>query len=159
MYKVFIYYVLISVTLSACASSGDTGRSSDDPGPDLDFRGSHCILIRTIRDYTPLDSQHLLIRGAGRRAYFVTLQWPATDMRGSIGFSVSSRDDQLCPYGGDNLVFGSFGDNRVPVRSISRLTEEQEEQVLIRYGLQDLDESATPVDPENVKGAEVEELG
>ena len=128
-------------------------------GADLDYRGSDCILIRTIRDYTPLDRQHLLIHGPGRRGYFVTLSRPAFDMRGSIGLRVDSRDEQLCPYGGDRIIFGAFADERIGVRSISRLTTEQEEQLLIQYGKRDPAESETTEPANDVKGAEVEELG
>lgn len=157
--KVSIFQLLVVLTLSACASTEEHSAATDPAEPDLDYNGSDCILIRTIRDYTPLDRQHLLIHGPGRRAYFVRLFRPAFDMRSSIGFRVDSRDDQLCPYGGDTIVFGSFADERVPVQSISRLTTEQEEQLLIRYGKKGPAESVTPEQPAEVSGAEVEELG
>jgi len=128
-------------------------------GADLNYRGNDCILIRTVRDYTPLDSQHLLIRGPGRRTYFVTLFRPTVEMRGSMGLGFDSRDDQLCPYGGDAIVFGGIADERIPVQSISRVTAEQEEQLLIRYGLKEPAEAETPAEPVEVKPARVEELG
>ena len=71
--------------------------------------------------------------------------------------SVDSRDDQLCSYGGDAIVFGSFGRDRVTVRSISRVTAEQQQDILFRFGLLERAEQAPP-EPANVKGAEVEEL-
>ena len=80
-------------------------------------------------------------------------------MRGSIGLRVDSRDEQLCPYGGDRIIFGAFADERIGVRSISRLTTEQEEQLLIQYGKRDPAESETTEPANDVKGAEVEELG
>jgi hypothetical protein len=128
-------------------------------GRDLDYRGSDCILIGTIRDYTPLDRQHILIHGPGRRSYFVALMRPALDMRGSIGLRVESRDEQLCPFGGDRIIFGAFADDRISVRSIKRITAEQEEQLMIQYGLKEPAESETPETDPEVKGAEVEELG
>ena len=138
----------------------ETGPEAEDSlGRDLDFRGSDCIWIRTIRDYTPLDDQHLLIRGSGRRAYFVALNRPTFEMRGAFSLGFESRDDQLCPYGGDAIVFGGNAREMVNVRSISRLTAEQEEQLLIRYGKRDPAETEIPAKPGNVKGAEVEELG
>lgn len=158
MKKDLLFLVVTALSLSACAGSENASRAANDPADDLDFRGSDCILIRTIRDYTPLDREHLLIYGPGRRAYFVTLLQPVFDMRGSIGVRVESRDDQLCPFGGDRLVFGSFGGDEATVRSISRLTEEQREILLVRYGLQGPGEPATDKAPAEVKGAEVEEL-
>jgi hypothetical protein len=101
----------------------------------------------------------MLIHGAGKRAYFVTLFRPTFEMRGSISLGFDSRDDQLCPYGGDAIVFGGITNERVNVQSISRLSAEQEEQLLIRYGKREPAEAETPAEPAKVKGAEVEELG
>ena len=70
----------------------------------------------------------------------------------------SSRDDWLCPYGGDEIIFGSFSQHGAGIRSISRLTEEQEEELLIRYGKIDPGEEQDP-EPREIEGAEVEELG
>ena len=80
-------------------------------------------------------------------------------MRSSIALRFDSRDGQLCPFGGDALVFGGLSDDRINVQSISRITADQEEQLLIRYGKKENPESETPVEPAEVKGAEVEELG
>ena len=158
-HKTHIIQILIAFTLGACSTSPPSAEAVGDSGSDLDYRGSDCILIRTVRDYTPLDNQHLLIRGPGRRAYFVSLVRPAFEMRGSMGLRFDSRDDQLCPYGGDAIVFGGVSNERVTVQSISRLTAEQEEHLLIRYGKKEPADAETPVEPRDAKGAEVEELG
>jgi len=136
------------------AGAADESRKSID---DLNLRGSDCILIRTIRDYTALDDSHLLIRGSARRGYFVTLGRPAFGARSSYRLGFSSRDDQLCPYGGDSIVFGGLGNESISVRSISRVNEEQIDQILIRFGKKTPTEKQTPT-PAEVKGAEVEEL-
>ena len=159
MKKIFLIQLVLAVFLSGCASTGEPVSEESGLGEDLDFSGNDCILIRTIRDYTPLDRQHLLIRGPGRRSYYVTLLSPTFDMRSAIGFQVRSRDDQLCPFGGDRIVFGSLGTESVGIRAISRLTAEQEEFLLTRYGINEPDESETPAESPDVKGAEVEELG
>lgn len=134
--------------------------TAEEPGKrldDLNLRGSDCILIRTIRDYTALDDSHLLIRGSARRGYFVTLGRPAFGIRSSFRLGFSSRDDQLCPYGGDSIVFGGLGNESISVRSISRVNEEQIEEILIRFGKKTPPDKQTPT-PADVKGAEVEEL-
>ena len=138
---------------------GDNPNSSAEVGPDMNYSGSDCILIRTIRDYSPLDNQHLLIRGPAKRAYFVTLFRPTFEMCGSMSLRFDSRDGQLCPYGGDSIVFSGLGGESVRIRSISRITADQEEQLMIRYGKREPTESVTPAEPGNVTGAEVEELG
>ena len=70
---------------------------------------------------------------------------------------VKSRDDRLCPYGGDALVFGSFDPYPARVSSISRITKEQAEELLVRHGKKDTGEPQAPA-PKEVKGADVEEL-
>lgn len=125
---------------------------------DLDLRGSDCILIRTIRDYTPLDDRNLLVWGAAKRGYYVTLVRPAFNLRSSFRLGFSSRDGQLCPYGGDAIVFDGPGDETIRVRSISRVSKEQADEILIRYGKKEPAGDQAPP-PADVQGAEVEELG
>ena len=98
--------------------------SGFDPGD------SDCIWIRTIRDYRPLDSRTLLIYGSGKRAYFVRLAHRVPELKSVFRIGFRSRDEQLCPYGGDELVFeGGFAGATARIRSISRIDDEQAEQV------------------------------
>lgn len=124
----------------------------------MDYSGSDCILIRTIRDYRLLDDRNLLIYGPGDRAYYVTLFRPSFELRSSFQMGFSSRDDRLCPFGGDAIVVGSIRREEIAIQSISRVTEEQEEQLLVRYGKKEPAGEQAPA-PKDVKGAEVEELG
>ncbi len=155
--KKFIIQLLVVTSLTTLSF---VTRAQDDPQAsprDLDLRGSDCILIRTIRDYTPLDDRNLLIWGPARRGYFVTLIRPAFGMRSSFRLGFSSRDDQLCPYGGDAVVFGGLPSEKIRVRSISRVDKETAEQLMIRFGRKQPAESQAP-EPPDVEGAEVEEL-
>jgi hypothetical protein len=149
------FILIFSCGLAACAGSG---QAETDRRADTEYRGSDCILIATIRDYTPLDDRNLLIWGPAKRAYYVTLLHPAFELRSSFRMGFSSRDDQLCPYGGDGIVTGSLSRDTVAIRAISRVSEEQADQLLIRYGRKEPAEQQAPA-PKDVKGAEVEELG
>ncbi len=124
---------------------------------DIDYNGSDCIWIRSIRDYTPLDRRTLLIWG-GSRPYYVRLATPAREMESGMSVAVHSRDDRLCPYGGDGLIFSHFNGRPITVRSISRISKEQAEDILVRYGKSKSAEPQTPA-PKELEGAEVEELG
>lgn len=155
--KFLIFQLLIVFTSSGCATDSTGNGGSSSARADMKYRGSDCILIRTIRDYRTLDDSHLLISGGGRRTYFVTLLGPVFEMRGSASLRFESRDDQLCPFGGDSIIFGTFGRGGTRIQSISRITAEQEEEILLRFGLIERTEQAPP-DPGNVTGAEVEEL-
>jgi hypothetical protein len=141
--------------LLACATVGER----DKLGKDVNYSGSDCISIRTIRDYTPLDKSTLLIDGGGRRTYLVKLVQSSVELRSSYGIGFSSRDEWLCPYGGDEIVIESLSKDRLRIRSISRLNDEQVEDVLIRYGKKDPETEQAPAPAEELQGAEVEELG
>lgn len=145
---------LSSVLLVSCAT---TERESRQPR-DLTETGSDCISIRTIRDYTPLDRSRLIIEGSGKRLYYVTLVASSFQLRSSHQIGVNSRDAWLCPYGGDRLVFSTFGDASAGIRGIMHITPEQAEELLYRYGKKERPELQDPAPPE-LDGAEVEELG
>jgi len=156
--KVLKIQILIMVTLSGCSTtSGDVNDAYSADKPSKYF-GTDCILIRTIRDYSPLDNMHLFITGAGKRTYFVALARPSYDMRGSGSLRVESRDEQLCSFGGDAIAFGSFSRDNVRVQSISRVTAEEQQEILIRFGLIEPAGRTAPEEPPEIKGAEVEEL-
>ncbi len=128
-----------------------------EPEFDLDYRGSDCISIRTIRDYTALDDKNLLIWASVKRPYFVRLFSPAWGLKGSFQLGTVSRDDRLCPYGGDALVFDSAGRDTVRIASIRRISPEEADWLRVRFGKKDPAEQQAPA-PEPLEGAEVEEL-
>jgi len=158
MRKYYIKQIVIvfisSITLSIFAAAAE----EEDTPEDLDLRGSDCISIRLIRDYTSLSRDSLLIHASAKRSYFVTLFSPRFGVNSSFQLATRSRDDRLCPYGGDALIFGSFQGDEARIKSIKRLNPGQLEQVLIRYGKKEPADKPDPAPPE-VKGAEVEELG
>lgn len=148
--------LLAIVCLSIAAGCAQAPEREPMARGDLDYNGSDCILIRTIRDYRTLDDRNLLIYGPGDRAYYVTLFRPSFELSSSFQMGFQSRDDQLCPFGGDSIVVRG---EDIPVQSISRLSEEQEQQLLVRYGKKDPAPGQQAPAPKEVKGAEVEELG
>jgi hypothetical protein len=159
MRKIVLKHIL-AVFISGIFLSISAATEEQDKLPeDLDLHGSDCIWIRSIRDYTPLSNESLLIHASGKRSYFVRLSMPGFGLKSSFQLATRSRDDNLCPYGGDSIIFDRFAGGEARILSISRLTPDQVEMLLIRYGKKEpVDTEETPVLPE-VKGAEVEELG
>jgi hypothetical protein len=145
------------ITICCLGSFSEAENDEMEVENDIDYNGSDCIWIRSIRDYTPLDRRTLLIWG-GSRPYYVRLATPTREMEFGISVAVYSRDDRLCPYGGDGLIFSRFDGRPVTVRSISRISKEQAEDILVRYGKSKSAEPQTPA-PKELEGAEVEELG
>ena len=152
--KQLIAIVISCSILNVFAIAEEQGRLPED----LDLNGSDCIWIRTIRDYTPLSRDSLLIHASGKRSYFVRLQTPRFGLKSACQWGTRSRDDQLCPYGGDSIIFDNLPGGEVRIQAISRVTPDQVEQLLIRYGKKEPSDTDDPALPE-VKGAEVEELG
>jgi hypothetical protein len=155
--EIFLKQVLIVLYLSALSLFSGAVADELDPEFGLDYRGTDCIWIRTIRDYTALDDRNLLIWSSPKRPYFVRLSVPAWGLRSSYQIGTMSRDDRLCPYGGDALVFDSAGRETSRIASIRRITDEEAEWLLVRFGKKDPAEQRAP-EPEAVEGAEVEEL-
>ena len=147
--------VIISCTLIGIFA---TAEEQERLPEDLDLHGSDCIWILTIRDYTSLSRDSLLIHASGKRSYFVSLMTPRFGAQSSFQIGTVSRDDRLCPYGGDTLIFDRHSGDESRIRSISIVTPDQVEMLLIRYGKKEPVDQPDPAPPE-VKGAEVEELG
>ena len=151
-----IFIVFYSCTLlGACAAT-----NGDPPMErDINERGSDCISIRTIRDYTPLDNSSLLIEGSGNRFYYVTLGMSSFELRGSHRIGVESRDEWLCPYGGDGLVFDGFSTmGPTSIRGISRVSAEQADELLYRHDRKERPQEHDSAPPE-LDGAEIEDIG
>ncbi len=145
-----IFIALYLSILTACAgTAGEEGRSVS--------RGSDCIYEPSIRGYSVLDDSNLIVSTSGRRKYQVTLQQRAFGLRSSWGIGFRSRTNNICPAFGEVVFDGHFDNESIRIASIRRLSPEQEEDLLIRYGKKKPEIEHTPV-PQDVKGAEVEEL-
>lgn len=154
--KISIILVLIAIC-SGCASTPKEPARPVVMSCDLiQTSGTDCISIPTIRDYTPLTESHLILWATGR-PYLVRLFSPSSDLRTAFRLSFASRDDQLCPYGGDEIVFDGIGfPGGQRIASIKRLTRDQAESLKGCYGEQ---KDKEPPKPREVEGAKVEELG
>ena len=119
-------------------------------------------MIRTIRDYTPLDRSSLILEATGKRFYYVTLSGSAFELRSSFRIGVESRDDWLCPYGGDRLIMDGLGGSPGfgnSIRGIDRITAEQAEDLLYRHGRKERPEAEQQQPPPELGGADVEIIG
>lgn len=148
--------ILYSCVLVACASSNeqDGAISSAAEGSRED-----CIHQPSIRGYRVLDERNLIVDAAGRRKYHVVLSRRAYGLRNSRGIVFDARTSRICSGFSEVLYESDFGDMKEAIR-ISRiwlLTPEDEETLLIRFGIKEPEIKQTPV-PQEVEGAEVEEL-
>lgn len=154
MHKKQIFIVFISSVLLGCAASPEAVVSNGEGNVN---RGSDCISEGTVRDYKVLNDSNLVVTAMARQKYHVELVQRAPALRSSWSIGFASPTSRICPGFSELLVDDNFGPDRVRIRSIRRLTEEQYEDLLYRFDKAAAGKQEPPA-PEPVKGAEVEEL-
>ncbi|MDH3532000.1 MAG: DUF6491 family protein [Gammaproteobacteria bacterium] len=155
--KIYIKHnviVVFSCILAACAGTDEAPDGDDYASAS---RGSDCISQMTVRDYRVLDDSNLIVSAAARRKYHVLLSRRAIGLRSTWQVGFQSRTGQICSGFSDLVVDDGFGPDRIRIASIRRLTPEDEEDLLIRFGKIEPDTAQTPA-TEEVESAEVEEL-
>ncbi|MEL7186159.1 MAG: DUF6491 family protein [Pseudomonadota bacterium] len=150
-----ILTLLTSCVLVACA--GASGVADGDSGDTRAGRGD-CIFESTVRGYTVLDEQNLIIDSSGRRKYHMVLQRRAWGLNSAWGIAFKSTTNNVCA-GFDEVVFRNHGDRveSIRIQSIRALSDEDHEDLLIQWGKKEPEIKQNP-EPREVKGAEVEEL-
>lgn len=85
-----------------------------------------CVFFRTLYDWKPINNSNLIVWAPNRRSpYHLQLTRPCHGLRTAQTLGFSSRDGQLCPYGGDSILLdnGSGRPDRCTIDSITRLDE------------------------------------
>jgi hypothetical protein len=94
-----------------------------------------CMFARSLRDWRPLDDEHLLLFGPGHTAYLVQLVRPAMGLSFNISIGVYDRDGNICPYGGDSIVIDGPIPERISIQSMQRLDDAELDEVYVRFGI------------------------
>lgn len=153
MYK-HIVTLLLSSSLIACAATPESESIARQP---IDRSSSDCISEGTIRDYNVLDDANLIVTASVRRHYHVTLSRPAFGLRSTWQIGFTSTTGRICAGFAEVVVDDSLYTDAIRIQSIRRLTPEEVDDLLIRYGKKEPEIEIDPV-PEPVDSAEVEEL-
>ena len=159
MYRIFrttkIYINKIVTILSSCVFVACAGTNAGDDG--VDSSRSDCIYQPSIRGYSVLDESNLIVSASGRRQYHVVLKRRAHGLRSNWAIGFKSTTGRICAPFAEVLFEGNLDGESVRIASIRELSPEDEEDLLIRFGKKEPEIEQTPV-PQEVKGAEVEEL-
>ena len=148
--------LIISITSCCLVACAGISERPDTASDEVSSGRNDCIHEPSIRGYTVLDEQNLIIEASGSRAYHVVLHRRAYDLKRSHGIWFKTTTSRVCA-GFDSIEYeGSTVDNN-RIASIRELTKEDEEHLLIRYGKKEPEIKQTPA-PQEVEGAEVEEL-
>lgn len=154
---IVLKHILILLSLSslaACASSEKPQEGEQSAGQS---RGTDCISQGSIRDYTVLDDANLIVSAGAKRRYHLELSRRAYGLRSSWKIAFQSSTGRICGGFSNIIADDGFGPERIRIASIRQLTPEDEEDLLIRFGKIE-PEYEQPRQPEEVDGAEVEEL-
>ena len=146
--------LLTSSLLLACAAG--SGAPVDEAAAAAP-RGSDCISQGTVRDYHVLDDRNLVVTAGARQRYHVQLATRATGLRTTMRIGFVARGGLICPGSASLLVDDGLRPDEVRIYSIRRLSAEEYDAILVRNGMKEPDREHTPP-PEEVKGAELEEL-
>jgi hypothetical protein len=160
--KLGIYFsmykqLLILVSLSALVACASGESQPDESVTSTSGRGSDCISQGSIRDYTVLDDANLIVSERANRNYHVVLSRRAVGLRSNWRIGFDSHTSKICGGFDSIITDGGFGPETIRIASIRRLTPEEEEVLLVRFGKKE-PENEQPRQPEDVEGAEVEEL-
>ena len=157
MNKFFIKQILIVVcssSLLACATTNEDPNEAeyaDEP------RANDCISQMSIRDYQVLDESNLIVTERAKRKYHVILSRRAFGLKSTWHIAFRSQSGRICSSFSDLIVDDGFRSEAIGIRSIRRLTPEEYDDLLVRFGKKEPNVNQTTA-PEPVKGAEVEEL-
>jgi hypothetical protein len=139
------------------ASCAGTPAGEGDGRPGGEVRRNDCIHEPSIRGYSVLDDQNLLVEASGRRNYHVVLMRRAFGLRSSWGIAFRSSTSRICEGFSEVLFDGQFDGESIRIKSIRELSPEEKDALLIDFGKKEPEIKSTPA-PQEVKGADVEEL-
>jgi hypothetical protein len=141
-FRIVVASVSAAATLATAACSHTDGQNSVALPAD-------CIMIRTINDFDALDGNDLVIYGPGDTAYHVVLASPSNQIESEIAIGVEDDGDgRLCPYGLDSIIVEGNMFEKIRIRSIESLDEEELEILLVEFG--EIEAADPPVVPEQI---------
>ena len=146
--------VLLSCSLVACATSNE---DVNEPEYGNETRGNDCISQMSIRDYQVLDESNLIVTERAKRKYHVILGRRAFGLKSTWHIAFRSHSGRICSGFSDLIVEDGMRRELIGIRSVKRLTPEEHDELLVRFGKKEPTTNQTTA-PEPVKGAEVEEL-
>ena len=154
-----IKQIVILCSLSVFVACAGTSEPLESTGTADSGSRRDCIPEPSIRGYTVLDEQNLMVESSGTRKYHVVLSRRAYGLRNSLGIVFESSTSRICSGFSEVVLTDGFGGRTEVIRisNIRLLSPEEDEDLLIRFGKKEPEIKTTPV-PREVEGAEVEEL-
>lgn len=121
---------LVAASLAMSCASSPSGEGAQSAS-----RSTECIFGRTISNWRALDDENVILFASRRQPYLVELSRRAFGLSRDFRIGIYDRDGRICPFGGDAIIVDSVVQERIPIRSIRRLDEDQLQQIYIEYGI------------------------
>ena len=102
-----------------------------------------------------MNDSSLVITGRANQKFHMELTRRAPGLRSTWQIGFASPTGRICSGFSELIVDDTLGPDRVRIRSIRRLSDEDYEILMYRHGKAG---ERQPPEPESVEGAEVEEL-
>jgi hypothetical protein len=103
-----------------------------------------------------LDRRNLLVYAPRNTPYHVEIMSSAGNIRFADALAFNSRDNRICSFGGDSVIFGDGSmPNDVSITGVYRLGERGLHELLVAFGKAEPLEELTPAETE---GAEIENV-
>ena len=151
--------IQIAIAFSSCTLLDFAGAQSRPAEPLwLDETGrSDCISSGSIRDYQVLDDANLIVTAGAKRRYHVQLHRRAPGLQGSWQIGFKSTTGLICGGFDELIVDDGMGPRGHRISSIRKVSPEEYENLLVRFGKKEPAIKQAPA-PKEIEGAEVEEL-
>lgn len=107
-----------ALTIAACATTGDTRLAGAAAVPSPPGK-EDCVFFRTMRDWSAVDRERLILYGMGKQTYLATLSFPSTELPFDyeIGFQDRDNDGRICG-GFDSIITREGIPNRITIASV-----------------------------------------
>jgi hypothetical protein len=127
--RISAFAAMSLLALSACATSQTPKGAAAVPSPP---GKEDCLFFSTLRDWTPVDRERLILYGPGNVPYLATLSFPSMelDYAYAAGFLDYDGDGRICGHGFDSIVLRDAMPDRISIASLQRIEKADAKQLL-----------------------------
>lgn len=120
--------VVVAVCSAALTSCASVQTASPEAAAANDKAREECIFSVTVRDWSALDSERLIIYGISRKQpYLVKLSFPSTELPFAFAIGVKDGDNngRICGFGNDAILIPRGIPDRINIHSVQRISVEE----------------------------------
>jgi len=127
-YALKLMPALVAVCSGALTGCASLQSASPEAAVANDRDREECIFSVTVRDWSALDSERLIIYGISRKQpYLVKLSFPSTELPFAFAIGVKDGDNngRICGFGSDAILIPRGIPDRITIHSVQRISVEE----------------------------------